>query len=340
MKLTGRDGAAYLRRPDRTRAGLLISGAEPMRVVAARQEVVAALIGPEGEAEMRLTRLSAAELRSDPVLLSDAVKAMGFFPGLRAVLVEDATDGLAEVLGMALQDWRPGDAVIVVTAGGLTARSALRKLFEGSPAAVAITLYDDPPSAEEIGARLAAAGLVRMAGAARAAIGELGRTLDPGDFRQMVEKLGLYKIGDDSEVTLADVEACAPLSSEAETDDLIRAVADGKAGEVAGVLRRLQAQGVGPVAVCIGALRHFRTLHQIAAAPGGPAEGVGQLRPPVFGPRRDALVRQAQTWGVAALEKAIMQLVETDLRLRSASLAPGPALVERTLLRLAMGVRR
>ena len=340
MKLSGRDSAAYLRKPDPARAGLLISGEDPMRVAAGRQEALAALVGAAAEAEMRLTRLTGAALRADPAALLDGVKAIGFFPGPRAVFVEEATDGLAEVFGAALEAWRPGDAAIVVTAGALGARSALRKLFEGSPVAVSVVLYDDPPSAEEIGARLAAAGLVRIAGEARAAIGELGRTLDPGDFRQMIEKLGLYKIGDGGEVTLADVEACAPLSSEAETDDLIRVLAEGRADEIAGVLRRLYAQGVGPVAVCIGALRHFRVLHQIASAQGGPADGLGRLRPPVFGPRRDVLLRQARAWGVDALEKAIMQLVETDLRLRSASLAPGQALVERTLLRLAMGVRR
>ena len=340
MKLSGRDAAAYLRKPDPARAGLLISGEDAMRVASRRQEVLAALVGPEAEAEMRLTRLSGAALRADPAALLDGIKAIGFFPGPRAVFVEEATDGLAEVLGAALEAWRPGDAAIVVTAGALTARSALRKLFEGSPAAVAITLYDDPPSAEEIGAWLSAAGLERIAGEARAAIAELGRTLDPGDFRQVVEKLGLYKIGDGDEVTLADVEACAPLSSEAETDDLIRVLGEGRADEIPGVLRRLYAQGVGPVTVCIGALRHFRVLHQIASAPGGPAEGLGRLRPPVFGPRRDALLRQAQAWGGDALERAIMQLIETDLRLRSSSPVPGEALVERTLIRLAMGLRR
>jgi DNA polymerase-3 subunit delta len=339
MKLSGREFAAYLRKPDPARAGLLISGEDPMQVAERRQEAVAALVGPEGEAEMRLTRLPGAMLRDDPAALLDAVKAIGFFPGPRAVLVEEATDGLAEVLEAALKDWRPGDAGIVVTAGALKARSALRKLFEGSPVAMSIALYDDPLTPEEIGARLAAAGLTRVDGEARAAIAELARTSGPGDFRQLVEKLALYVSGE-GVVTLADVEACAPQSAEAETDDLIRVLAEGRTAEIAGVLRRLYAQGVGPVSLCILIGRHFRVLHLIASAPGGPAEGVGQLRPPVFGKRRDALLRQAQSWGVEALEKAIMQMVETDLRLRSAAPVPGEALVERTLIRIAMGLRR
>jgi DNA polymerase-3 subunit delta len=279
-------------------------------------------------------------LRSDPAALLDAVKAIGFFPGPRAVLVEEATDGLAEVIAAAITEWRQGDAAIVVTGGALEAKSTLRKLFEGSPAAVSVVLYDEPLSPDEIGTRLAEAGLVRVGSEAKAAILALGRTLDPGDFRQTVEKLGLYKMGDAGEVTFADVQACAPISVEAETDELMQLLGDGRSGEIAGVLRRLYAQGVGPVAICIAAIRHFRALHQIASATGGPAEGLGRMRPPVWGPRRDALLRQAQAWGVEPLEKAIMQLLDTDLKLRSALTSPGHALVERTLLRIAMTTPR
>ena len=48
MKLTGRDAAAYFRKPDPEKAGLLIYGADAMRVALRRQEVIAALIGPAG----------------------------------------------------------------------------------------------------------------------------------------------------------------------------------------------------------------------------------------------------------------------------------------------------
>lgn len=340
MKLTGRDAARYFRAPDPGKAGLLIAGEDVVRVAARRQEVLAAMVGPEAEAEMRLTRLPAAEVRKDPAALIDAVKAIGFFPGPRAVFVEDATDGLAPVLAEALKDWRAGDAQIVATAGALTARSALRKLFEGSPVAVSIVLYDDPPSAEEIAARLSDAGLTRMSGEARAVVTELARTLDPGDFRQMVEKLALYVWGQAGEVTAEDVAACAPVSSEAETDELIRVVAEGRSAEIAGVLRRLYAQGVGPVSICVAATRHFRLLHEAASHAGGAAEGVAKARPTVFGPRRDALIRQVQGWGLDRVEKAVAVLIDTDLQLRSTSEAPAQALVERALLRLAMMARR
>ena len=94
MKLSSRDAAAYFRKPDPAKAGLLIFGRDAMRVSLRRQEVVAALIGPDGVDEMRLERVAAGDLRRTPALLLDGIKARGFFPGPRVVLVEEAGDGV------------------------------------------------------------------------------------------------------------------------------------------------------------------------------------------------------------------------------------------------------
>ncbi|MGB5871571.1 MAG: DNA polymerase III subunit delta, partial [Albidovulum sp.] len=107
-------------------------------------------------------------------------------------------------------------------------------------------------------------------------------------------------------------------------------------GAIGPLMRRLEGQGVNPVTLCIGAMRHFRTLHAAASAPGGAAEGIARMRPPVFGPRRDRMLKQAQGWGMHRLEQALGLLVETDLTLRSTSRAPTMAVMERALIRLAM----
>ena len=118
-------------------------------------------------------------------------------------------------------------------------------------------------------------------------------------------------------------------------------VAEAKSGEIGPLMQRLRAQGVQPVTLCIGLMRHFRTLYAVAAAPGGPGEGINRVRPPVFGPRRDKVLRQAQGWGVERLQQALTVITETDLSLRSAAqTAPAMALVERAMIRLAMMARR
>jgi DNA polymerase-3 subunit delta len=334
MKLAGIEASRFLAKPDATRAGLLIFGADTMRVALKRQEAIAALIGPQGEAEMRLTRIQAADLRKDAALLDDATRAVGFFPGPRVAFVEDATDGLTATLETALKEWRTGDAQIVVTAGDLKAKSTLRTLFEKHLNATAIVLYDNPPTREEIESELAKAGLKQFASTAMADLTTLARDLDPGDFRQTLEKIALYKFNDPTPLTPEEIHALAPATIEAEVDDLLAAVADQQPSLIGPLLRRLEGQGILPVTLCIGALRHFRSLHVAASDPGGVSSGIMKAR--VFGPRRDAMQRQASAWGMHRLEDALGLLVETDLTLRSTSRAPAMAVMERALIRLAM----
>lgn len=337
MKLSPRDANSYFAKPDADSTGLLIFGADAMRIALKRQQVLAALLGPTAEEEMRLTRIMGADLRKDPAALLDAVKAVGFFPGTRAVFVEDANDNSAPALAAALDDWAPGDAQMIVTAGALKASSKLRKMFESHRNAYAVGIYDDPPTRAEIEKILSDAGLTNIPGDSMAALGNLARELGPGDFAQTMEKLTLYKRGDSSPLSIDDIDAVAPRSTEAALDDVLNVVAESRSGEIGPLIQRLQSQGTTAVSLCIGATRHFRTLYAAASHPGGAAEGVGRLRPPVFGPRRDRIVRQAQSWGAPKLETALGVLTDTDLQLRSAGqTAPAMAVVERALIKLAM----
>ena len=340
MKLTGPAANGYFRNPDKTHTGLLIFGADPMRVAGKRQEAIHALVGPNGDEEMRLTRMAGSDLRKDPAILNDAIKAQGFFPGHRVAFVEDATDGLSKVIDAALGDWQPGDAQVVVTAGQLTAKSALRKVFEAHRNAVSIGIYDDPPSRDDIEQTLRDAGVEVQSRDVMDALFALAGSLEPGDFRQTIEKVALYKRNDETPVSVEDVMANAPQSAEVDVDDVLEVVATGQVDRLGPVLRDLYAQGVAPVTLCIGTMRHFRQLHTAASDPGGAAAGAGRLRPPVFGPRRDKIVRQASNWGRDRLEKALTTLTDTDLQMRSAGASPDKALMERALIRLAMMARR
>ena len=337
MKLSAREANGYFARPDADKTGLLIYGADAMRVALKRQQTLKSLLGANAEEEMRLTRMAAGDLRKDPAMLLDAVKAVGFFPGPRAVFVEEANDTVGLAIEAALQDWATGDAQIIVTAGQLKATSKLRKTFENHRNAYAVGLYDDPPGRAEIEQMLKDAGVQNISGESMTALADLGRELGPGDFAQTLEKLALYKRGDDSPVSHEDIEAVAPRSTEAALDDLLNVVAEARSTELGPLMRRLEAQGTNAVSLVIGATRHFRTLYAAAAHPGGAAEGIARLRPPVFGPRRDRMLRQAQNWGAPKLETALTVLTDTDLQLRSAGqTAPGMAVAERALIRLAM----
>lgn len=339
MKLNARDARGFFTKPDATRTGMLIYGPDAMRVALKRQEVIAALVGPNGDEEMRLTRIPASELRKDKALLMDAMTAQGFFPGQRVAFVEEANDTVFASVEAALKDWRAGDAFILVTAGQLKPTSKIRKLFEGHNNSYAAAIYADPPGRDEIEGILKKAGISDISTDAMSDLMDLGRVLDPGDFRQTVEKLSLYKHGDTSAVSAEDVANCAPLVTEAGIDDALDIVAEGRFAEIGPILTKLEGQGIQPVRLCIGANQHFRKLFAAASDPGGPEAGLARARPPVPYMRKDRLARQARGWGAPKLEQALRVLIDTDLALRSSQPVPQMALVERAMIRLAMMAR-
>ena len=104
MKLNARDAAAFVKAPPKETPGALIYGQDPMRVADRRQTLVLSLGGKTADEEMRLTRLTGAELRGEKSLLADAMKAQGFFPGPRVALLEDATAHNADQIVAALAD--------------------------------------------------------------------------------------------------------------------------------------------------------------------------------------------------------------------------------------------
>ena len=142
-------------------------------------------------------------------------------------------------------------------------------------------------------------------------------------------------------MSIEDIAACAPTSNEAELDDILNCVAAGKVEDIGPIMKRLKSQGVQAVALVIVATRHFKTLFTVASDPGGATDGIRKLRPPVFGPRRDQIQRQASIWGAQRLGDSISILTDLDLQLRSANQhAPSLELVERAFIRLAMLSRR
>ena len=336
MKLSKAEAARHFANPDRSKAGTLIYGPDPLRVADRKDRLLLALIGPDGKPDLRLDDINPEQIRNDPSFLALAVKAMGLFSsGPRAVCIDNPGDSASAVIGSALDAHEEGDAWIIVTAGSLRPNSKLRKLFETHGNACAAAVYADAVSHTEVDSALRDAGIGNVTPDASRAIAALGQEMPPQLFRQLIEKISLYKQGDDRPVTCEEVEACAPETGQVLLDSLLSVVADRQPKMVGEKLRQLAAQGFNPVTICVAAKRTFKNIYSVASDQAGPVEGAKRLKPPAFGMRRDRLVRQARTWGVRGAELALLHLSETDRMIRSDKPAPPQAMVERTLLRIA-----
>src|SRR5829696_6883289 len=86
--------------------------------------------------------VAASAVKSDPATLADEAGAMSLFGGPRAIWVEPAGDEIAAGVE-ALLEAAASESSVVAIAGSLRKTSALLKLAESSPNAVAFAAY--PP---------------------------------------------------------------------------------------------------------------------------------------------------------------------------------------------------
>jgi DNA polymerase III subunit delta len=84
--------------------------------------------------------VSTGAIKSDPASLVDEAGAMSLFGGKRAIWIEPATKDIEEGV-VALLEAAAVESVVVAIAGALPRTSALLKLAEGSPLALAFASY-------------------------------------------------------------------------------------------------------------------------------------------------------------------------------------------------------
>src|SRR5206468_8465249 len=84
--------------------------------------------------------VGAGAVKSDPASLADEAGAMSLFGGVRVIWIEPAGDDIAAGVEALLESPNSESAVVAV-AGALRKTSALLKLAEGSPHALAFAAY-------------------------------------------------------------------------------------------------------------------------------------------------------------------------------------------------------
>ncbi|MGB0681334.1 MAG: DNA polymerase III subunit delta [Magnetovibrionaceae bacterium] len=292
----------------------------------------------------RVADLKPEDLKKDPARLDDEARAMSFGGGRRLIRVRGATDGTGE----AVKNLLAGDgfdALVVIEAGDLPARSALRKLVEGNDRAAALPCYVDGGRDLETVIRetLQAEGLT----VSREALGYLLENLGSDRLvsRGELIKLALYKGGGaapEKEISLADAQAVIGDNGLTTLDDLCHAIGLGDLAKLDHSLERAFNEGQAPVAILRATQRHFQRLFQVSQAMGrgqNAEQAVGGLRPPVFFKWKSAFQAQANRWSEAGLKRALSILTEAEIDAKTTGL-PDQALCARALMRIGMAARQ
>jgi DNA polymerase-3 subunit delta len=312
MKLQGAAIERFLSRPDpAARAVVLYGGDEGLIRERARRlarHVVEDLNDP-----FRVAVLAADAVAADPALLADEASSLSLMGGRRLIRVREGSDKITRAL-TALLEAPAGDSLTIIEAGDLTPRSSLRKLAEAAAAVAALPCY----VVDEAG----------LSGALASQVAEARKTIRPDAMRLLasslvgdrmmargeVDKLLLY-IGDQREITLADVEAAVADTASLGLDDAIRAALDGDFVALDRCLSRLSGEGVGGIAILRVAQNHFRRLHLTRARLDAGASldrALSQLQPQLFFKAKDAFAADVQRWPLPRLRAALDRLVDAE----------------------------
>ncbi len=344
MKIPPANSERFLRKPDPNLRAVLIYGPDSGLVRERAETLVTSVAGTLDDA-FRIAEIAAADLEDDPAKLWDEAAALSLSGGRRVVCVRNGNDASSELFTDFLHQPAargPGvGALVIVEAGGLGPRSALRRLFETAAHAAALPCYLDEGRGLEA--------------VIRETLGKYGLTVTPealayladrlgGDrmlTRNELEKLALYVAGNNT-VGLEDAQACIGDSAARGLDDVAYAAAGGDRAELDRALNRVYFEGTDPITVLRAATRHFQRLHFASGmiVRGQSVDKVLEaLRPPLFFKIKPKFRAQLKIWPLERIGAAFELLMEAELQCKTTGM-PAGAICARALMRIAQVARK
>lgn len=287
--------------------------------------------------------ISASAAKSDSAILADEAGAIGLFGGRRAIWVEPAGDEIAEAVEALLQA-RATESPVIAIAGALRKTSALVKLAEAHPRALAHISYElGQEDAEKIVAEIARAEGLRLApGIARRIAAAAGN--DRRIIAQELAKIALYL-------------GAAPESPAEVGRDVLEAVGAGNdgdwtrladlalSGDLAALTGELEhiAAGAEPITVVRALQRRLLMLAPIRArveAGQRPHDAVTSAGKSVFWKEKDLIVELIARWDSPALARVLERSGELERRLMRPDCPPPVEALEEELVAIARTARR
>ncbi|MCZ4347397.1 DNA polymerase III subunit delta [Devosia neptuniae] len=332
--LKAHEVARFLTRPDVDEGIFLAYGPDAGLVRETAQRLIRKLSGDDPESASIVT-LDGSEVDADPSILAVEAKTISLFGGKRIVRVRGAGKSLVMTL-TELRDDMQG-ASIVLEAGNLPPRDALRALVEAAKNGRALPCYPDSDEAlaalirdtfNQQGIRVDA----DVVGTLREILGN-----DREITRRELEKLCLYAAAS-KELSREDVLLLCADNGMLVIDAILDATGGGHAERLELALNRALSSAVDPqrlLRMCMihfDNLRRWRTEVDAGKAPRAVLDG---QRPKPHFSRIGALEQQLRLWSDNALATASARILQTTADTRRRPGLAEPAL-RRTLLAICM----
>lgn len=314
MKLAAKQIPAFLKSPTKDCWGVLVYGPDEGQ---AREHAraIAGIAVKDPQDPFSSVELEEDALKAEPARLHDELFALSMLGGERLVRLSASTDATGNLLAEVYGQGKKPEAYLIVTAGELPARSALRTLFESHDKLAALPCYKDEGYQLDalIGNALRGANIRAEREVVQYLAANLGsdRRVTLGEL----DKIVLY-CGEGGQLSLDEAMDLVGNSAELTLDDLCNALADGNIRAVDRIMQKLLRENVQPIQVLRALQRYFIRLHLAAVTMRQrrqTAEQVIQeMKPKVFFKQVPVLRRQLGLWQPAMLERVLLMLTRAE----------------------------
>ncbi len=297
----------FVKRPDLDEGILLVYGPDAGLVRETAQRLVRHYSGSSGDT-MGLVTLDGSEIDADPGRLLVEARTSSLFGERWIVRVRNVSKSATVPLGELAAD--PSGAIVVLEAGNLTPRDALRALVEGARTGRALPCYADSDDTilRLIQESFAEAGIRTEPDVAATLRDQLGN--DREVTRREIEKLVLY--ADQSKIlTREDVLTLCADNAALVLDEIADAIGTGHAEKLDMALSRALAANINPQQLLSGVMQHFTQLRRWrTAVDSGKSvrEVLDSARPRPHFSRRSTMEQQLRLWSDPALATATARL--------------------------------
>jgi len=313
MKITGARQNRFLSAPPDDIIGVLLFGPDRGRVKS-RGAALSKILVPDVDPTFGAALITADDLSADPAKLADEMSAMSLLGGGRIVRLrldhERQASAISKLIKSFDTDPSRAEAKLIIEAGDMTTRSAIRKAVEASKHFAAIGCY--------------AANANDLRGQVKDGLAAHKITITPealenwlplleGDHALAsgeIEKMALYKGYGKTEgaiVTLKDIQAVAAGGQSASIDMIVTEALSGQLDAMDASYRRAVAGKVSPIGILFGLQRQILRLTEasIAMQSGLPkGQAMKSLRPPVFAMHKSAPFPRNSIFGACACSNA------------------------------------
>lgn len=342
MKVIFKDTEHFVKNPPKEMRAILLYGPD-QGLVKERATVIAKTVVSDLNDPFSYLDLHADIVDKEPSRLLDEAFALSFLGGRKVIRITQADDDITQACKALLENETPCENLVIIEAGNLDTKSALRAYFESAKTknGAAVACYAE--EGKTLDATIRQILSENNKSASFDVIQYLSSNMQSNRMivRSEIEKLVTY-VGTKTAITLDDAQACIGNQSDTSFSVICTAVGTGNIKVLDEKLSLAFMEGIFPQSLIRGLQNHLKRLHKakilLEKTQNIKEVMEKQIYPAVFWKEQDVFVAQMNKWDIKRLEMMLIILSQAEKQCKMTGI-PAETVCRQTFLNIARRAR-